>query len=108
MLESEQGELWWAELPAPHRRRPVLVLTRTEAIPVVTNVTVAPLTRSIRGIPSEVRLDVADGVPTACAVSLENILTVPKRTLRRRIASMSEQKMQLVYAAIRFVFAMPA
>ncbi len=48
MSEAEQGEVWWADLPQPVGRRPVLVLTRSDAIPVLANVTVAPLTRSIR------------------------------------------------------------
>ncbi|MEW6252346.1 MAG: type II toxin-antitoxin system PemK/MazF family toxin [Planctomycetota bacterium] len=107
MPEPQQGEVWWADLDRPIGKRPVLVLTRTSAVPQLTNVTVAPVTRSIRGIPSEVRLDPADGVPTVSAVSLENILTVPKRTLRRWIASLSAEKMRLVFAAIRFVFAIP-
>ena len=101
-----QGEVWWANLPPPNRRRPVLVLTRSRAIATLTNVTVAPLTRTIRGIPSEVPLSQGDGLPTACAISLENILTVPKSLLDARIAALTPDKMRAVFEAIRYVFQM--
>jgi mRNA interferase MazF len=107
MPEPQQREIWWAELDRPIGKRPVLVLTRSAAIPQLTNVTVAPITRSLRGIPSEVRLEPTDGVPTVSAVSLENVLTVPKRALRRWIASLTSEKMCLVFSAIRYVFDMP-
>ena len=106
MSNALQGEIWWADLPAPSGRRPILILTRSDAIPLLTNVTVAPLTRTVRGIPAEVALSVTDGVPTDCAVSLENILTVPQELLARRIAQLSEHKMRAVFDAIRHVFAM--
>ncbi len=106
MPEPLQGEIWWADLPAPSGRRPILVLTRSRALPVLTNVTVAPLTRSGRGVPAEVALEPADGVPTACVVTLENILTVRKSVLDRRIAALSQEKMRSVFGAIRFVFDM--
>jgi mRNA interferase MazF len=105
--EQLQGEIWWADLDRPIGTRPVLVLTRSSAIPVLTNVTVAPITRSRRGIPSELSLEPADGVPTPCAVSFENMLTVPKRALRRWIASLSAEHMRLAFVAIRYVFDMP-
>ena len=84
----------------------MLVLTRTAAIPHLANVTVAPLTRTQRKIPSEVDLEPSDGVPTPCAVSLDNILTIPKSTLDRHIASLVPEKTHAVQAAIRFVFDM--
>ncbi len=108
MAEIQQGEIRWAELDPPLRKRPVLILTRSSAIPRLTNVIVAPITRSMRGIASEVRLEPADGVPTASAVSLENLLTIPKRTVRRWITSLPPAKLQAVFAAIRFVFDMPS
>jgi mRNA interferase MazF len=83
------------------------VLTRSDALPHLTNATVAPLTRSARGIPSEVRLTPADGVPTECAVSVENILTIPQTLLDGRIASLSAGRMGEVFDAIRYVFALP-
>ncbi len=107
MPEARQGEIWWAVLPGPAARRPVLVLTRSPAIPALSNVTVAPLTRRSRGIPAEVELSPSDGVPTSCVVSLENILTVQKTVLDRAIATLDGSRMNSVFAAIRYVFAMP-
>jgi len=85
----------------------VVVLTRSDAIGHMHNVTVAPLTRTIRDIRSEVVLSPAHGVPTVCAISLDNILTVRKQILEKPITALDEQTMQDVFAAIRFVFAMP-
>jgi len=107
VTDCRQAEIWWANLPPPAGRRPVLVLTRTDAAGHMANVTVAPLTRTIRGIDSEVLLSPAQGVPTACAISLDNILTIRKVVLDRRIVSLSEETMGEVFEAIRFVFAMP-
>ena len=87
MEEPKQADIWWANLPEPLGRRPVLVLTRNAAIPVRTNVSVALLTRTIRGIDSEVELGVRHGVKTRCAVSLDNIVTIPKPMLDRRMTA---------------------
>ncbi len=73
-----RGEVWWAELPQPIGRRPVLLLSRDVAYSVRTSVTVAVITRTIRNIPVEVLLAQEDGMPTDCVVNLDNILTVPK------------------------------
>ena len=89
-------------------RRPVLILTRTDAIPHLSNVTIATLTRTRRGIPSEVLLTPADGLPDPCVISLDNIATIRKVILERRITTLTEARMEQVFAAIRHVFAMPA
>ncbi len=107
MARIRQGEVWWANLPAPARRRPVLILTRGDAIGHMRNITVGPLTRTIRGIDSEVVLSPEFGVPTLCAVSLDNILTIMKKLLDRRIVTLPPDTMAEVFGAIRFVFAMP-
>jgi|SRR5882672_11436034 len=103
----QQGEIWWCRLPGPGANRPVLILTRTSVIPHRGNLTVAPITRTIRGINSEVELLPADGVPSRCAISLDDIQTVRKNILNRRIATLSKEKMNSVFQAIRFVFDMP-
>ena len=69
--------------------------------------TIAPLTRTARGIRTEVTLRPADGVPTDCVISLDNIITVPQSLVDRRIASLSPRKMSDVFSAIRFAFDMP-
>ena len=107
MAKIRQGEIWWADLPPPAGRRPVLILTRTDAVRHMANVTVAPLTRTIRGIDSEVVLSKDHGVPTLCAVSLDNIVTIRKTILGQRIVTLPAETMKEVLEAVRFVFAMP-
>lgn len=87
-----RGEVWWANIPP--KRRPVLILTRDAALDRMALVTIMPATTSIRGIPSEIALDEADGLPTACALSADNVQTVPKSALQRRITSLSDAKLE--------------
>lgn len=96
------GEVWWAELPPPIGRRPALLLSRDAAYRVRTSVTVAMITRTIRAIPVEVLLGPEDGMPTQCAVNLDNILTIPKSRLTERITILSLDKMTAVSKAIVF------
>lgn len=102
-----QGEIWWADLPGPAGRRPVVILTRTSALARLTNVTVGPVTRTVRQIPSEVPLSPDDGLPSVCAVSLDNLVTIRRAALDRRITTLSAGKLQEVFEAIHFVFNMP-
>ena len=98
----KRGEIWWAELPKPAGRRPVMLLSRDEAYLVRNLVTVAPLTTRIRDIPVEVPLDERDGVPKKCVVNLDMIMTIEKRILTGRICLLSEEKSKNVDDAIRF------
>ena len=70
-------------------RRPFLVLTRDVVIPVLTAVVCAPITRTVRGIPSELSLSTEDGMPEACAASFDNLYTVPRAMMTERICSLS-------------------
>jgi len=97
-----RGEVWWAELPSPIGRRPVLLLSRNAAYKVRTSVTVAAVTRTIRNIAVEVRLGQENGMPTECVVNLDNILTIPKSRLTERIAALSDEKMRAVDKAVVF------
>jgi len=106
-VELKQGQLWWANLPEPVGWRPVLVLTRTDALKQLHWVTVAPLTRTIRNLPSEALLAPVEGVPQRCAVTLDNIATVEQPCLVQFICELSEERMADVWDAIRFAFAMP-
>ena len=76
-----RGEIYWADLPSPAGRRPILVLTRSSAIPHLTHVTIAELTTRIRDIPSEVPLGTAEGMPKPCVATLDNIRTISKTRL---------------------------
>jgi mRNA interferase MazF len=107
MAAKAQGEIWWANLPEPLGWRPVLILTRTDVIPNLLWVTVAPVTRTIRGIPSEVELDLSDGVPHPCAVTLDNIATVEHDLLIQFITALSAQRMNEVWEALHSAFDMP-
>ena len=97
-----RGEIWWAELTLPIGRRPALLLSRDSAYRVRTSVTVAMVTRTIRGIPVEVPLGPEDGMPAECAVNLDYILTIPKSRLRQRITTLPSTKMTAVAKAIIF------
>ena len=97
-----RGEVWWAELPPPVGRRPVVLLSRNAAYRVRTSVTVGMVTRTIRAIPVEVPLGTEDGMPQQCVVNLDDILTIPKARLAERIATLSPQKMSTVAKAIIF------
>ena len=77
----ERGEVRLYQFPHPDKQRPVVVLTRESAIAYLSAVTVAPITSSIRGVPSEVLLTEADGMKGTCAVNLHNVVTVSKAHL---------------------------
>ncbi len=98
----KRGEVWWADLPAPAGRRPVVLLSRDAAYAVRKSITVAPLTRTIRDIPVEVPLGREDGLPASCVASLDDITTVPKSLLRRRLVELPAARMAEIEAAIRF------
>ena len=100
----ERGEVRWYEFQAPDKRRPVLVLTRTSAIHFLNEVTIAPITTTIRGIPSEVVLGIEDGLHQDCAVNFDHIQTVPKAKVGRLISSLSAKKM--FQASIALCFAL--
>lgn len=98
-----RGEVWWANLPEPWNRRPVLLLARDEAYAILSWVMVAPLTTTIRNIPSAVPLDpVADGVPQLSVVSLDNIQAIRKNWLDTMLVALRPVKMAAVDRAIRF------
>jgi len=97
-----RGEVWWAKLPSPVRRRPVLLLSRDMAYQVRTSIMVAAITRTIRHIPVEIPLDVKDGMPEKCVVNLDDIMTIPKSLLSERIITLHRAKMALVGKAISF------
>ena len=102
MPKLQQGSVVWADLPAPAGRRPVVVLTRDSAIRYLPTVTVAPITSTIHGVPSEVVLSEDDGMKGRCAVNLHNAITVRLQRLGRRVAQLGQQRMNEVCAALRF------
>jgi mRNA interferase MazF len=103
----QQGSVVWAQLPAPFGRRPVVIITRDSVIGKLNNLTVAPITRTIRNVETEIILQPADGVPTACAISADNIFTIPRSALGALITVLPREKLLLIFAAIRIAFDMP-
>jgi mRNA interferase MazF len=97
-----RGDVWWADLPPPAGRRPVVLLSRDDAYAVRALVTVAPVTTRVRGIPAEVALGPAEGMPRACAVNLDSITTIPKRVLAARITALDPPALLAVERALRF------
>jgi mRNA interferase MazF len=97
-----RGEIWWAELPPPARRRPVVLLSRDDAYAVREMVTVAPITTRIRRIPSEVLLGRAEGLPRRCVANLDSITTIPRRMLVQRVAPLDPARLAAVDRALRF------
>jgi len=98
----ERGEVRLVRFPAPDKERPVLVLTRASAIPYLSRVTVAPITSTIRQVPSEVALGPEDGMRQPCAANLHNLVTVDQQRLGRRLAQLSSRRMREVCAALNF------
>ena len=100
MSEPRRGEVWWGELPGVGRR-PFLVMTRTAAIPVLNTVLAAPLTRTVRGIPTELALGPDDGVPAECAAGFDNLRVVPKANLVARVCVLDGVRMTQACGALR-------
>ncbi|MEO7804282.1 MAG: type II toxin-antitoxin system PemK/MazF family toxin [Actinomycetota bacterium] len=101
-----RGEVWWADLPPPIGRRPVLLLSRDEAYAIRRLVTVGPITTRVRGIQVEVPLGQKDGLPKKCVVNLDSVTTIPKSALKSRMTAVSVEKIQAVDDALRFALAL--
>jgi mRNA interferase MazF len=97
-----RGDVRLYRFAPPDEQRPVVVLTRDSAIAYLSTVTVAPITSSIRGVPSEVVLNEEDGMKAFCAVNLHNAITVSQDRLGRRVSQLSAPRMNEICAALRF------
>jgi mRNA interferase MazF len=97
-----RGDVCWYTFNAPDKKRPVLVLTRESAIAVLNSVTVAPITSTIRSIPTELLLTEQDGVPHTCAANFDNLQTVPKSNIGDRITRLTSRRMKEAAAAVSF------
>lgn len=97
-----RGDVHLFRFAPPHKQRPVLILTRDSAIGHLSTVTVAPISSTIRGVPSEVILDVDDGMKGRCAVNLHNAVTVSQERVGKRVASLGAGRMHEICVALRF------
>jgi len=103
-----QGDVHWYTFKEPDRRRPVVILTRDSAIPYLTTVIIAPITTTIRAIPSEVVLSEADGLPTACAANCDTLQTIAKSKLGGYITHLAPEKLREFREAIGFALGFDA
>jgi len=97
-----RGEVRFVRFPPPDKQRPVLVLTRDSALSYLSRVTVAPISSSIRGVPSELVLGPEDGLKQPCVVNLHNLVTVNKDRVGRCLCQLPESRMRDVCAALGF------
>lgn len=97
-----RGDIRLYQFAPPDKRGPVVVLTRDNAIAYLSTVTVAPITSTVRGVPSEVVLSQEDGMKLPCAVNLHNAVTVSQNRLGRRVAQLSSLRMREICMALRF------
>jgi len=94
-----QGDIWLLETPND-KRRPVLIITRDEAIEVLNNLVVAPLTTNIRSIPTCVPIGPDNGIDHESVASFDNIAVVPKTLLTSHLGSLGQSGRQRICAAI--------
>ena len=98
----KHGDIRWYKFVRPDKKRPVLILTRDSVLEYLNEVTIAPITSTVRNIPSEVFLTKADGMLRDCAVNCDHLQTVPKGKIGPLITSLLPAKMADVGQAIRF------
>lgn len=103
-----RGEVRWYRFASPDKRRPVLLLTRDTALDFLGEVTVAPITSTIRDIPSEVVLGVIDGMPRDCAINLDHVQTVSRGKLGPVLTTLSETRLGEVRRALHFALGFDA
>ncbi len=100
MIGLQRGELWLHQFASPDKRRPVVVLSRPQALRFLRTVVVAQVTSTIHGSPSEVIIGVEEGLKASSAINLDNVHTVDRHSLRRYVGALSEEKMRQVCRAL--------
>ena len=98
----KRGEIYWVEFPTPVGRRPAVLVSRNESYSVRSRCIVVPLTRTIRGIPTEVRLGPADGLSKAGVANADDIVTIPRTLLQKRIAALTDTRIEELNRALSF------
>ena len=96
-----RAEVWWAELPPPVGPRPVVVLTRNAVSDTIGAVVVALVTRTSRGLPTEVSVGKGEGLPRPSVVNTDNILTVPRQRLVRLMGQFSSARINELDRALK-------
>lgn len=96
----ERGDIWLYRFSRPDKRRPVVVLTRSEVIPLLRTVMVAPVTSTVRGVPSEVDVGTEEGLKHHSAINLDHVQCVAKARLVRHVGHVAPAKMRAVCRAL--------
>lgn len=99
IVTPAQGEVWWAE--AQDKRRPVLIVTRRDAVAALTWIIVAPVTRTIRQIPTEVTLGRSHGLPDECVASFDNLQPIRRSLLTQRVGELQVEELDEICRALR-------
>ena len=102
MAQIGRGEIWMFSFPRPDKKRPVLILTRPDMMGRLHTVTVAPITSTIRGVPSEVMIGTESGLKQPSVINLHHVATIPRAGLRNFVGSVSEKTMRQVREALLF------
>ena len=98
----KRGEIRWYKFKVPDKKRPVLILTRDSILDYLGEVTVAPVTSTVRDIPSELFLSKQDGMTIDCAINFDHIQTVSKGKIGSLITRLSKEKLEQVREAVQF------
>ena len=98
--DLNRGEIWMFEFKPPDKRRPVLIVSRQEVIGLLSTVTVAPITSTIRGAPSEVVVGIGEGLKHDSAINLDHLQTVDQARLKGFVGSVPSMKMHRVCQAL--------
>ncbi len=98
----KRGEVRWYKFKSPDKKRPIVILTRDAILEYLGEVTVAPITSTVRSIPSEVLLSNKDGMKNNCAINCDHILTVSKSKVGSLITTLSNDKLIDLRSAICF------
>lgn len=101
-----RGDVYWAKLPQPVGRRPVVLVSRDEAYAIKSRVTVVVVTRTVRGIPTEVRMGPAQGLPKVGVANADELVTIPTNLLDERISTLAKAKLEELDHALRFSLAL--
>lgn len=102
MAGLRRGEVRWYSFTRPDKKRPVVVLTRDSVLEYLGEVTVAPITSTVRGIPSEVVLGIEDGLPKECAVNLDHVQTVARGRVGALVTTLSARRLGEIRTALLF------
>lgn len=97
----KRGEVWWADLPPPVGSRPVVILTRDAVLHSIESIVVVLVTRTVRGVPTEVALGRRQGLPVQCVANFDNLLTVPRSRLQRLMGACDASKVEELNRAIK-------